>query len=48
MANSDGRDDVDVSMADLWTTYHKWVDGRYSEEAVARLFAGTAEECYGI
>ena len=48
MANADGRDDVDISMGDLWRRYHEWVDGRYSDDEVRRLFAGTAEEFYGI
>ena len=47
MANADGRDDVDISMGDLWRRYHTWV-GRYSDDEVRRLFAGTAEEFYGI
>ena len=44
MANSDGRDDVAVSMAELWSRYHSWVRDRYSEAEVRRLFAETAEE----
>ena len=48
MANADGRDDVDISMGDLWRRYHAWVGGRHSDDEVRRLFAGTAEEFYGI
>jgi predicted TIM-barrel fold metal-dependent hydrolase len=48
LANSDGRDEVDVTMAALWQKYHSWVASKFSEEEVARLFAGTAEEFYGI
>ena len=48
MANSDGRDEVDVSMAELWSRYHSWVDGVYTEEQMRQLFAGTAEEFYGL
>jgi len=48
MANSDGRDDVNVSMEALWRHYHAWVSTHYSDEQVRRLFAGTAEHVYGI
>ena len=48
MANSDGRDEISISMSQLWEKYHSWVAGKYSEEEVARLFAGTAEAFYGI
>jgi len=47
-ANSDGRDDVEISMADLWTRYHAWVAGDHTDGQVARLFAGTAEEFYRL
>ena len=48
MANSDGRDDVDVSMGELWRRYHGWVRGAYTDAQVGRLFAGTAEDFYGL
>ena len=48
MANADGKDEVDISMADLWRRYLSWVQGRYSEAEVRRLVAGSAEEFYGI
>ena len=35
-------------MADLWRRYLSWVQGRYSEEEVQMLVAGSAEEFYGI
>lgn len=48
MSNSDGRDKVAISMAELWGRYHDWVKGRYPEEDVRKLFSGTAERFYGI
>jgi len=48
MANSDGRDEVGISFAELWQRYLSWVEGRYSAEDIQRLFSGSAEEFYGI
>ena len=48
MANADGRDEVPISMVELWRRYLSWVEGRYSDEEVRQLFAGTAEQFYGI
>lgn len=48
MANSDGRDDCDISMLGIWQRYFSWVEGKYSEAEIRRLTAGTAEEFYGI
>jgi len=48
MANSDGRDQVPISMAEMWQRYFSWVEGRYSEDEIQWLFSGTAEKFYGI
>ena len=48
MPRAPRRDEVDISMGELWRRYHAWVDGRYSDDEVRRLFAGTAEAFYGI
>jgi predicted TIM-barrel fold metal-dependent hydrolase len=48
MANSDGRDDVEISMADLWARYLSWVEHEHDAAALDRLFAGSAEAFYGI
>ena len=47
MSNSDGRDDVDVTMVELYRRYHAWVSHLPNAD-VARLFAGTAAEFYRI
>ena len=48
MANSDGRDQDDISMKDLWARYFSWVEGKYTSEQIEKLFAGSAEAFYGI
>jgi len=46
MANSDGRDEVDISIASMWQRYLSWVTGKFSEEDIRRLFGGTADAFY--
>ena len=47
MSNSDGKDDVDISMLELYRRYARWV-AHLPRADVVRLFAGTAEEFYRI
>ena len=47
MANSDGKDDVDISMLELYRRYASWV-AHLPRADVVRLFAGSAEEFYRI